>query len=117
MAWPIAGGAPLRICDACSVNWPPDQKFLYVGIGRKTYRLLLPPGQAFPILPAGGIKSETDLHALSGIQLLTDTKPSEMPDLPRDKYTAGLITPSTDPSTYAFVRATVHRNLYRIPIP
>jgi serine/threonine protein kinase len=116
MAWPIAGGAPLRVCDACSINWPPDQKLLYVGIGRKAYRLPLPPGQAFPILPAGGIQSETDLQALPGTQLLL-SGPPEMPDLRREKYNAGLITPSTDPSTYAFVRATVHRNLYRIPIP
>ena len=29
----------------------------------------------------------------------------------------GGVTPGIDPSTYAFVKWTVHRNLYRIPIP
>jgi hypothetical protein len=110
LAYPIAGGTPLRICSACSVMWPSDARSIYVAFPAGIYRVPLPSGKAFPPLPAAGFQSETDLKTIPGVTLSGSSgfgvnSPS------------GLIAIGKDPSTYAFVKATVHRNLYRIPIP
>ena len=110
MAYPIAGGSPLRICDGCIVIWSPDAKYICVLFGDKVFRVRLPSGKAFPPLPPAGIQSETELKTIPGATLFVALGM----DAPTDY---GLVVVGTDPSTYAFVKATVHRNLYRIPIP
>jgi len=109
-AYPIGGGPPLRVCNDCWLTWSPDAKFIYLILGNKMYRVRLPPGKAFPPLPPAGIQSETELKAIPGATLFVS---SGMESMSSD-YERTVI--GTDPSTYAFVKATVHRNLYRIPI-
>jgi eukaryotic-like serine/threonine-protein kinase len=110
LAYPVAGGRPLRVCADCLALWPPDAKSIYIVLRSGIYRVTLPPGEAFPPLPAAGIQSETDLKTIPGATLF-GSPGSELVDA------FGLIAFGRDPSTYAFVKATVHRNLYRIPIP
>jgi Tol biopolymer transport system component len=110
MAYPMTGGPPLRVCNACSVVWSRDAKSIYVVFGSRVYRVTLSSGKVFPPLPAAGIQSETELKTIPGATLFVSSGMESMSDY-------GRIAVGTDPSSYAFVRATVHRNLYRIPIP
>jgi hypothetical protein len=107
----MAGGPPLHICARCSVAWAPDEKSVYLGFGARVYRVMLPLRKAFPPLPPAGIESEAGLKAIPGATLLADFGIVSMTsDLQN-------VVASADPSTYEYVKATVHRNLYRIPIP
>ena len=53
-----------------------------------------------PRIPDGGFRSEADLAAVPGVQILP----------------YGDFAPGSSPSIYAFSRETVTRNLYRIPL-
>jgi hypothetical protein len=55
----------------------------------------------FPPIPADGFASAEDLAKLPGVRII-------------DAFDA---TPGPAPESYAFSRATVQRNLYRIPLP
>ena len=108
MAIPASGGAPRRICENyCPVAWAPDGKFLYVGVERssrtgpgKTLVLPIPAGEMLPRLPDSGIRGLDDGRELPGGRII------EVWD----------ISPGHDPSIYAYVKTTVHRNLFRIPL-
>jgi len=110
LAYPLTGGPPLRICYACAVMWPPDAKSIYVDLAGKIFRVRLPAGSAFPPLPPAGIQSESELKTIPGATVFIS---SGMASINR----AVPVVIGADPSSYAFIKATVHRNLYRIPIP
>jgi hypothetical protein len=59
------------------------------------------PGETLPELPPGGITPETQAEAISGAQSVERAE----------------FAPGADPSHYAYVNTTVHRNLYRISLP
>jgi hypothetical protein len=109
MAHPIDGSAPRRICAlACRVAWDPEGRFLHVagqgarwGNSDKTLVLPIPPGEIFPNLPASGIRGLDDAAAIPGSRIV-------------DGYD---IAPGPAPHVFAFVKTTVHRNLFRIPLP
>lgn len=67
-----------------------------------TQSFLVPiaPGKSLPSLPVGGIRSKSDLASLKGAVSIPAP-----------------ISPSAQPGVYAFRRMSVHRNLYRIPLP
>jgi eukaryotic-like serine/threonine-protein kinase len=69
------------------------------GFGR-TYVMPLEPGSTLPRMPAGGFKSEAELAAWPGVQVL-----------PYGDLAVGAI-----PGLYAYSKITVTRNLYRIPL-
>jgi DNA-binding winged helix-turn-helix (wHTH) protein/WD40 repeat protein len=109
MAIPLGGGPPRRICESyCYPAWSSSGRFLLVpvelpsraGPGRS---LVIPvgPGESLPALPPGGIEPSAQPSAVPGAQSL-------------DR--ASLI-PGADPSHYAYVKTTAHRNLYRISLP
>jgi hypothetical protein len=108
MAVPVDGGPPRRICaGGCPVIWSPDGKFLYVAVERmsrtsagKTLAIPVPPGKTFPDLPASGILGLDDAAAFPGSRVIESWN----------------ISPGPDPSIYAYVKTTVHRNLFRIPL-
>jgi hypothetical protein len=95
------------------VQWARNGKFLYVtfplfdanGTGQqkphKTYVLPLTDSNAFARLAARGFNSEAQLALVPGVRVI---------DQP-------FVLPGPDPSVYAFSKQTVHRNLYRIPLP
>ena len=108
MAVPIGGGSPRRICSGfCPVAWAPDRKFLYVGLAPssqttrgKTVAIPIPPGETLPNLPASGIRGLDTGAAFSGSRVID----------------AWYISPGPDPSVFAYVKTTAHRNLFRIPL-
>jgi hypothetical protein len=109
MAVPTTGGDARLICPgACPVQWAPDGKFFYVGVvprslssPGKTVAIPVPPGQTLPELPASGIRALEDAKAFPGARVLDGWD----------------ISPGLDPSVFAYAKTTVHRNLYRIPLP
>ena len=107
-AVPTAGGVPRRICGGFRpVAWGPDGKFFYIGLSRnsrtssgKTLAIPLRQGESLPDLPASGIRGMEDAAAF-----------------PRAYVIEGwAIAPGPDPSVFAYVKASMHRNLFRIPL-
>jgi hypothetical protein len=108
LAYPAGGGLPRRVCEGCQVAWDFGAKHLYVGIDNTTYAVPLPPGKALPDLPVAGLKSGADVKRIRGVKVSdAATSPGPSPG----------ISPGPSPSLFAFVRQSVHRNLYRIPLP
>jgi hypothetical protein len=109
LAAAVDGSPPLQICaGVCRVNWAPDGRFLYLAgnsaawdNGGKTLAIPIPPGETFPNLPVSGIRGLEDAAAFPGSRVI-------------DRYD---LSPGPDPSVFAYVKTTVHRNLYRIPLP
>jgi Tol biopolymer transport system component len=107
-AIPIKGGSSRRICTWCSANWAPDGKFFYIGLAptsrtprSETLAIPVPSGETFPNLPSSGIRGPEDAKAIPGTRLLD----------------GWFISPGPEPSVFAYVKTTMHRNLYRIPVP
>ena len=99
-AVPTGGGAAHRICNGCPAIWAPDGRFLYVGLAqtRKTRVLPLARGEMLPKLPPLGRAEDSSVVADAGLI---------------DGY---VISPGSEPSIYAYVKVTIHRNLFRIPL-
>lgn len=106
------GRAPRPLLAATMSNrlrWSPDGRRAYLsiqygeasafGVGR-TYVLPLAPGSVLPVIPPGGFRTEADVAAVPGVQVLPH----------------GDLAPGPSPSVYAFSRVTTTRNLYRIPL-
>jgi hypothetical protein len=70
------------------------------GLGR-SYIIPLGPGEILPPMPADGFRSEDELAAISGVQILP----------------YGDVAPGPTADVYAFSRTSITRNLYRIPLP
>lgn len=105
MAYPLQGGSPVTICSGgCAVGWATNGTSIafhfYVFGPGKTVIVPLRRGTVFPPLPVSGLESVSEAASLPGAKIIE-----------------GDARPGPDPSIYASVRATVHRNLYRIPIP
>ena len=105
---PAAGGSVRPICDACSFGWSPDGKYLIVGglgatmaAAQKIFVVPLRKGEDFPLLPAAGWKSDEDISKLPGVSVIENRNVEDL----------------LDRGTYAYTQQSVHRNIYRIPIP
>ncbi|HEY1340336.1 MAG TPA: protein kinase [Bryobacteraceae bacterium] len=96
-----AGGENRGITPPC-VNWSPDGKYFYVYHRDKgvIYAAPLPAGRILPPLPAGGIRTPEQAAALPGVGVI------------REK----LAFVGPNPSVYAFFRASVQSNIYRISV-
>jgi len=109
MAIPMDGGTPRRVCASfCSAAWSTSGKFLFVQLewpsSTSPGRILaipVEPGESLPVLPPGGIPPQADPSVVEGSQLLSHAD----------------LVPGNDPSHFAYVNTTVHRNLYRISLP
>lgn len=109
LAVPLSGGAPRQICDcAGGIAWAPDGRYLYVeiaaatssGFPGKTAAIPVPPGQTLPPLPENAVHNPAEWAKVPGVKIVEH---------------AG-IAPGPDPSIYAYVKYTIHANLYRIPL-
>jgi hypothetical protein len=108
VAYPIPKGPPTLACGRCRIEWSPDGRLLYIAaladpggmVSPHIYVLPVSPDRPFAALPPGGF----DLAGLSKV---------------RGAHRIGgeNVIPGPDPSTYAFRRFSVHRNLYRVPLP
>jgi eukaryotic-like serine/threonine-protein kinase len=109
VALPLAGGIPVDVFGPGAAEWSADGKFLFLATDRSanavqggaTYRIPLPPHKSLPEIPPGGFRSEAEIAALPGARLI------DSPD----------VAPGPKPDVYAFSRANVQRNLYRVPVP
>lgn len=113
VAYPLQGGSPLAIFSAAGwVRWATNGTFMALHFvpssptvgamfgDSKTVIIPLKRGMMVPHLPLSGVESVSEAASLPGARIIE-----------RDA------SPALDPTIYAFVRASVHRNLYRIPIP
>jgi serine/threonine protein kinase/Tol biopolymer transport system component len=112
-AFSTSGADPVGVFPNASTSrlrWAPDGKRVYLSIqfgdassfaNGRTYGLPLESGSMLPRIPDGGFRSEAELAAVPGVQILPH----------------GDFAPGPSPSVYAFSRETVTRNLYRIPLP
>jgi len=111
IAVPTAGGPPRMICGtgrSCWSAWSPDGKFLYVTVQLKsatspgrTIALPVSPETGLPDLPEAGVESAEDAAAIRGSFIVEQAN----------------VVPGLDPTTYAYVKTTAHRNLFRIHLP
>jgi len=105
----VDGGAPLRTQlrgSATTLSWSGDGKHLFVqGKGAvnldKAYVLQLSPGQMVPESIVNGLPSEQEILKLPGARIIPLSN----------------VVPGPTADTYAFIRQSVQRNLYRIPVP
>jgi DNA-binding winged helix-turn-helix (wHTH) protein/Tol biopolymer transport system component len=107
IAVPLRDGVVMPICSgSLRVKWSPDGRFLYISeiSGRNPSRTLvlpIPAGEGLPGLPPGGIRSFEEGMVLPGARVIDQSN----------------VAPGPNPSTYAYARITVHRNVFRIPLP
>jgi Tol biopolymer transport system component len=102
VAYPLDGGVPVTLCRGnCSVAWQASGKFLNFGFAQNTTALVpLATGKILPLLPKDGVASPSDLAHIRGALLVP-----------------GNAVASSTAGIYAVTRTSVHRNLYRIPLP
>jgi hypothetical protein len=93
--FPVNGGSPIQIGNFIHVSWSLDGRSVLMG----PYLIALKPGEALPLIPAGGFHSPDEVAHLAGALQID----------------AEVLGPSA--GVYAFYKSTVQRNLYRIPIP
>ena len=71
--------------------------------GGKTIVIELPPGKDLPDLPASGLNSPNDAKGLNVVAEI-------------DMKGMVIFAPGPNPSVYAYIRSSVQRNLFRIPL-
>lgn len=106
---PTDGGRWRRMCASyCRPTWSPNGKFLFIPVEWPTRtsagRSLAIPvgdGENLPELPAGGILPLANESAAPGSQSVG----------------RAVLVPGLDPFHFAYVKTSVHRNLYRISMP
>jgi eukaryotic-like serine/threonine-protein kinase len=109
LAIPTDGGSPHTICESdCNPIWSSNGKFLFVPVEGATRTspgrsLAIPvaPGEGLPQLPLHGIPPNADASIVPGAQSVARAD----------------LVPGRDPSHYAYVNVTEHKNLYRITLP
>jgi DNA-binding winged helix-turn-helix (wHTH) protein/Tol biopolymer transport system component len=109
LALSIERGAERCIChEPCIAAWAPDGKFLYLGLdqpsrraGGKTIAIPIPPGEMLPNVPATGVHGLEDVSLFRGARIINGWG----------------ISPGPDPSVFAFLKTTMHHNLFQIPLP
>jgi hypothetical protein len=110
----VAGGPPLHVVSPRAayehqLEWSPDGRFLFIsvststsiaGFAGRTYVVPLRPGHMFPPMPEGGFQTVAEVAQLPGTRVIDGFAVARGPS----------------PDMYAYRRATVQRNLFRVPI-
>ena len=97
------------VCQGClQAMWGPLERHLYLQTGAEGTWLAvpIPEGRIVPDLPPQGVTSTGEPDPLG--QIVVEGKGGIF---------SSTFWPGPDPATYAVSRQSVHRNLYRIPIP
>src|SRR5262249_37051205 len=97
---PLDGGEPIRL-GTIGWNWASDGRSMAIFAGARSYIVELAPGRALPQFPAPGPITEQDVAALPGARRVEES----------------WVLPGPSSDVYSFYRSSVHRNLYRVPIP
>jgi DNA-binding winged helix-turn-helix (wHTH) protein/Tol biopolymer transport system component len=109
MAIPLDGGPPRRVCAGyCIATWSSSGKFMFISVEApsrtspgRSLAIPVGPGESLPDLPPEGIEPLADASVVPGAQ-----------SVPR-----GDLVPGRDLEHFAYVKTTVHRNLYRVSLP
>jgi len=109
MAIPLDGGPPRRVCTGyCIATWSSSGKFIFISVEApsrtspgRSLAIPVGPGETLPTLPRNGIEAMADANVVPGAQ-----------SVPR-----AVLIPGADLDHYAYVKTTVHRNLYRVSLP
>ena len=108
LAIPMEGGPPRRLCGTCAAGWSTNGKFLFVELEQpsraspgRSLAIRVDSGEIPPDLPPAGLPPDADASVVKGSLLI---------------LRSGFV-PGNDPSHFAYVNTTVHRNLYRISLP
>ena len=109
LAVPLDGDAPRVICPTlCSASWSPDARVFQVKVnppslaGAGTMIVFpLRDGEMLPHLPAGGLTRTSGEETVPGARIVRE----------KDWTIRGI------DDTYAFVRSSTHRNLFRVTLP
>jgi hypothetical protein len=109
VAFHTGGDPPRQICEStCPCEWSPDGSLLYVEIERpsragagRMVALPVLPETGLPDLPAAGLRSLDQALAIAGSRVVERSG----------------IVPGIDRGTYAYVKVSVHRNLFRVTLP
>lgn len=114
--YPTQGGAPTLLCASCGaagaeergmtppmVSWSRDAKalYLYSWETHQTTVVPLKPGRNLPPIPASGILLSNALPTIAGARVIPHQR----------AFMSG------DPSVYAYLQVSTHRNIYRILLP
>lgn len=105
----LEDGTRRTLCvDYCTPKWSPDGRYLFITVEYvsrnspgKALAIPMGPNETFPEFPAGGIPPRADPSVVRGARTV-----------PRS-----VVVPGLDPDHYAWISATVQRNLYRISLP
>jgi eukaryotic-like serine/threonine-protein kinase len=106
---PLDGSAAIPICNnLCEPTWSQEGRYLYLEIPDKsgqnsnarTAVVPIPPGQSLPLIPPAAVDDPAEWANVPGAKMIERRG----------------IAPGLDPSTYAYIKASVHANLFRIPL-
>ena len=106
---PLDGGPAMPFCGPlCTPVWSPDGRYLSLQIADKsgqnnnarTAFIPLSPGKTLPRLTPALVHNPAGWAKMPGVKVVEGIN----------------IAPGPDPSTYAYVKPSVHANLYRIPL-
>ncbi|HEX5229209.1 MAG TPA: protein kinase [Bryobacteraceae bacterium] len=109
LAAPVDGGAVMPFCDdLCTPIWSPDGRYLSMQISDKSGKdtnartaiIPLPPGKLLPRLTPDLVRDPTGWAKMPGVKVVDGIR----------------IALGLTPSTYAYIKPSVHANLYRIPL-
>ena len=105
VAYPIAGGSPVVISRIiCDPRWSTDGKYMELVFGptHDTTAHLLPLRKeiGLPELPPGGFSGPEDAEATR-----------------KDQVMPVIADSLIGPNKYAYTKATIRRNIFRVPIP
>ncbi len=107
-AIPLDGGPPVRLCASyCLPIWSADGRYLFIQTEQATDdkpgRSLAIPigvGDTLPALPPGGIVANAEASEIRGAT-----------SVPR-----GFLFAAGAPTSYAYMKTTMHRNLFRLTL-
>jgi eukaryotic-like serine/threonine-protein kinase len=102
VAFSTQGDRAVPVCADCEADWAPGgQEFVVRGLFSQFTSLIIPlnPGKSLPQLPARGLRSKADVTALTGA-----------------RTGDGYRYPGRG-TLYAYVKASIQRNIYRVPLP
>jgi serine/threonine protein kinase len=106
---PLDGSTAIAICNnLCLPSWSLDGRYLYLqipdksspSINARTAAVPIPPGQSLPPIPPAAVDDPTEWAKVPGVKIIEDT----------------YIAPGPNPATYAYIKPSVHANLFRIPL-
>jgi len=104
-AIPLAGGEPVDVCERCVVRWYPDGSAAIIEVSEvlsesEAWLVPIRRGRSLPDLPPGGLRTPEAFEALPPLAPHRLHNPQ----------------PAMRAPGYLFMKRTVQRNLYRIPL-